>query len=59
VRSRARRRLCGEEVPEVIEELRLRLEGLLEAEDRERAEIAFLALYRLMHVGPDSPGTRV
>jgi hypothetical protein len=35
---------------------RLRLERLLEAEeDRERAEIAFRTLYRLIHGGPVRP----
>jgi hypothetical protein len=54
--SERRHRLYGDEIPEVIQGLRLRLEGLLEAEeDRERAEIAFRALYRLMHGDPGRP----
>jgi len=54
--SERRHRLYGDEIPEVIEGLRLRLERLLEAEEEpERAEIAFRALYRLMHGGPGRP----
>jgi len=44
-----RHRLHGEEVPEVIEGLRLRLRAHLETkEDLPGARIAFRALYRLM-----------
>jgi hypothetical protein len=47
--SERRHRLYGDEIPEVIEGLRLRLEALWDAkEDSERAEIAFRALYRLV-----------
>jgi hypothetical protein len=54
--SERRHRLYGDEIPEVIEGLRLRLEALWDAkEDSERAEIAFRALYRLVHGGPGRP----
>jgi hypothetical protein len=46
--SERRHRLYSREIPEVIERLRLRLEGLLEKKtDLERAEIAFRTMYRL------------
>jgi hypothetical protein len=48
--------MYGEEIPKVIECLRLRLERLLEAEENPaRAKIAFRALYRLIHGGPGRP----
>ena len=54
--SERRHRLYGDEIPEVIEGLKLRLERMLEAEeDPERAEIAFRALYRLVHGSPGRP----
>ena len=54
--SERRHRLYGHEIPEVIEGLRLKLEGLLkERADRERAEIAFRAHYRLMDGSPGRP----
>ena len=46
--SERRHRLYSHEIPEVIEGLRLRLEGLLkEKTDLERAEITFRTKYRL------------
>ena len=54
--SERRHRLYDVEIPEVIEGLRLRLEVLLESrDDRERAEIAFRTLYRLLDGGPGRP----
>jgi hypothetical protein len=48
--SERRHRLYGDEIPEIIEGLRLRLETLWDAKkDSARAEIAFRALYRLIH----------
>ena len=46
--SEIRHRLYSHEIPEIIEGLRLRLEGLLEKKtDLERAENAFRTMYRL------------
>ena len=47
--SERRHRQYGNEIPQVVEELRLRLEHLLETKkDLESAVIAFRALYRLL-----------
>ena len=54
--SERRHRLYNHEIPEVIEGLRLHLERLVEGrEERERAEIAFRALYRLTRDKPGRP----
>ena len=52
--SERRHRLYNHEIPEVKRGLKLRLQELCEAgEDREAAETAFRALFRL---GRDEPG---
>jgi hypothetical protein len=54
--SERRHRLYPHEIPEVIEGLRLRLENLVEERvDRESAETAFRALYRLLDGSPGRP----
>ena len=54
--SERRHRLYSNQLPEVVEGLRLRLEHLLEArDDLERAEIAFRTLYRLLDTGVGRP----
>jgi hypothetical protein len=54
--SERRHRLYSHELPEVIEGLRLRLERLLEERaDKERAEVAFRTLYRLLNGCPGRP----
>ena len=57
--SERRHRLYTPEIPEVKRGLKLRLQELYEAkEDREAAEIAFRALFRLSRDEPDRPNTR-
>ena len=52
----SRRRLYSPEIPEVKRGLKLRLQELCEAgEDREAAEIAFRALFRLSRDEPGRP----
>ncbi len=54
--SERRHRLYSNELPQVIEGLRLRLEYLLETEeDQESAKLAFRALYRLLDGGVGRP----
>ena len=54
--SERRHRLYSREIPEVKRGLKLRLQELCEArEDREAAEIAFRALYRLSRDEPGRP----
>ena len=54
--SERRHRLYNHEIPEVKRGLKLRLQQLCEAkEDREAAEIAFRALYRLTKIEPGRP----
>jgi len=54
--SQRRHRLPGEEVPEVLEGLRLRLRQHLETEeDLAGATVAFRAFYRLMEHRPGRP----
>ena len=54
--SERRHRLYSQEIPEVVLGLRLRLEQLLtERKERERAEVAFHALYRLLEGSPGRP----
>jgi hypothetical protein len=54
--SERRHRLYSNELPQVIEGLRLRLEYLLETqEDQESAKIAFRTLYRLLDTGVGRP----
>ena len=54
--SERRHRLYSNELPQVVEGLRLRLEHLLETEeDQESAKVAFRALYRLLDIGVGRP----
>ena len=54
--SERRHRLYAPEIPEVKRGLKLRLQELCEArEDREAAEIAFRALFRLSRGEPGRP----
>ena len=54
--SERRHRLYSHEIPEVKRGLKLRLQELCEAkEDREAAEIAFRALFRLSRGKPGRP----
>jgi len=54
--SERRHRLYEDEIPEVVEGLKLRLSQLLErGEEQLHAEIAFRALYRLTRNKPGRP----
>ena len=54
--SERRHRLYGDEIPEVVEGLRLRLSHLLEErEEKINAEIAFRTLFRLIRIKPGRP----
>ena len=54
--SERRHRLYKHEIPEVVKGLVLRLRQLLEKrEDRENAELAFRALFRLTNAEPGTP----
>ena len=56
VRSERRHRLYGHEIPEVVRGLKLRFRELCEAgENREAAEYAFRALFRLSRDEPGRP----